>query len=85
MCDLKGFHTLLVVRTILKRILDCRIGVFSAFLQIGFVLNEFVPRVENVLSNREWRSGLEGSESFDGENIFVLATIAKILSIEILG
>ena len=77
--ELKRFDTLSVIRTILERVFDRILGVFSAFLQIGFVLDEFIPIVINILSNGEGRSML------DGKNVFVLATIAEILGVEILG
>ena len=83
--ELKRFDTLSVIGTILERVFDRILGVFSAFLQVGFVLDEFIPVVINIISNGEGRSGFEGRECFDGKNVFVLATIAKILGVEILG
>ena len=85
LCELKRFDTLSVIGTILERVFDRILGVFSAFLQVGFVLDEFIPIAINILSNGERRRGFEGRECFDGKNVFVLATITEILGVEILG
>ena len=82
---LQGFHALFVVGTVLKRVFDRVVGVLSAFLQIGFVLDVFLPVVANVLTNRLRGSGFEGRERFNGKNVFVLATVAEVFGVEILG
>lgn len=85
LCDLKRFDTLSIIGTILEGVVDRILGVLSALLQVGFIFDKLFPIVGNVLSDGERRSRAEGRERFDGKNVFVLAAIAEILGVEILG
>lgn len=85
LCGLKRFDTLSIIGTILEGVVDRFLGVLSALLQVGFIFDKLFPIVGNILLDGKRRSGVEGRERFDGKNVFVLATIAEILGVEILG